>query len=41
LNHRAPEWVQIVDTPLVAWSSLAILVGALVLALSPDREERT
>jgi hypothetical protein len=41
LDRRGPEWMQIVDTPLIVWLSLAMLAGAIVLAFIPDREEQT
>jgi hypothetical protein len=41
LGRRGPEWMQIIDTPVVVWLSLAVLAGAIVLALIRDREEQT
>ena len=41
LDRLGPKWMQIIDTPLTVWLSLAVLAGALVLALIRDREERT
>ena len=41
LSRQGSEWMRVIDTPLTVWLSLALLAGALILALIPDREERT
>jgi len=38
-SARAPEWASKVDTPAIAWLALFVLLGAIALALVPEREE--
>ena len=36
IGHRAPEWTGLIDTPLVAWVALIVLLGAIALSLRKE-----
>jgi hypothetical protein len=40
LNGTAAEWTVRIETPAVPWLALALLVGAIVLSLKPEKEEK-
>ena len=40
LNGRAPEWTALIDTPVVVWLALIVLVVGIILWLIPEREEK-
>jgi len=38
--NQATEWARFIDSPIVSWAALAVLIGSIALSLIPDRGEK-